>query len=112
MSYSHPLGCQWCGGPHNDDDCPSFSMVESGDGSVYNQDPYSYHDTTDLFHQPPDHEIQTYLCEFCGGPHQGFECQTRNTFVYEQFSGNTQNFECDQHPYYSPNQSQQPYCCE
>lgn len=112
MSYPQPLDCQWCGGPYNGGNCPSCGMVESGYGSVYNQDPYSYHDTTDFFHQPSHHEIQAYSCEFCGGSHQGFECQTRDMFVYEQFSDNTQNFGYDQHPYDSPSQSQQFYCCE
>ena len=112
MSYPHQFGCQWCGGPYNGGNCPGCGMVESGYGSVYNQDPYSYHDTSDLFHQPPDQEILTFSCEFCGGPHQGFECQTGNTFVYEQFPGNTQNFGYDQHPYDSQNQPQQFYCCE
>lgn len=83
MSYPHHLGYQWCGGPHNGGNCPGCGMVESGYRPVYNQDPYSYHNTTDLFHQPPNHVIPTYLCEYCGGHHQGFECLTRNTFVYE-----------------------------
>jgi hypothetical protein len=112
MSHPHLLDCQWCGGPHNGGNCPSCGIVESGNGSVYNQNPYSYHDMTDLFHQLPHHETPTYSCEYFGGPHQGFECQTGNTFVYEHFPGNTQNFENEQIPYYSPNLTQQFYCCE
>ena len=112
MSYPHHLGCQWCGGPNNGGNCPGCSMVESGNGFVYDQNPYSYHETTNFFNQPPHHEVQTYSCEFCGGPHQGFDCQTRNTFVYEQFSDNNQNFGNDQYPYNSPNPTQQFYCCE
>ena len=113
MSSSYLYGCEWCGGSHNGGNCPGCSMVESGNGFVYDQNPYSYHETTDFFHQPPQHEMETYSCEsYGGGPHQGFDCQTGNTLVYEQVPCNNQNFGYDQHPYDLPSQSQQFYCCE
>ena len=81
MSYPHLLDRQWCGGPYNGGNCPSCGMVESGNGSVYNQDPYSYHDTTDLFHQLPHYETQQfYCCEYCGGPHFSSDCQIGDPF--------------------------------
>lgn len=56
--------------------------------------------------------IQQYSCEFCGGPHYESVCQSENSFVYEQFSDNNQNFQNDQYPYDSPYQTQQFNCCE
>jgi hypothetical protein len=107
MSYSHPLVCQWCGSPYNGGNCPSCGMVESGNGSVYNQNPYSYHDTTDSFHQLPHHETQQfYCCEYCGGSHYSSDCQSGNTLVYEQVPDNNH----DSNTYDS--QPHQFNCCE
>lgn len=106
MSYPHLLDCQWCGGPHNGAKCPGCGMVELGYGSVYNQDPYSYHDTTSLFYQLPHHDTQTYLCEYCGGPHYSSDCQTGNTLVDEQVP----DYNCDFSTHYS--QPHQFYCCD
>ena len=83
---------------------PNFSNYPS---HSYEQESYNLNFNDASYHNTP-----CVSCEFCGGPHQGFECQTGNTFVYEQFSGNTQNFQNDQTPYYSTIQSQQSYCCE
>jgi hypothetical protein len=107
MSHPDFLVCQWCGNPHNGDNCPSCGMVESGNGSVYNQNPYSYHDTTDSFHQLPHHQsLQFYCCEYCGGSHYSYDCQSGNTLVYEQFPGNDYN-SSTYHP-----QPHQFYCCD
>ena len=57
-------------------------------------------------------QIQTYSCEFCGGPHYESVCQSGNSFVYEQFSDNNQNLQNDQYPYDSPYQTQQFNYCE
>ncbi|GJW22700.1 hypothetical protein Tco_0033322 [Tanacetum coccineum] len=105
--------CSCCGGPYNDGNCPSCSMVGLGNGFVYDQNPYSYNETPNFFNQPPQHQIETYSCEFYGGrSHHGFDCQTRNTLVYEQVPYDNQNYGLKQHPYYSPSPPQQFYCCE
>ncbi|GJS69185.1 hypothetical protein Tco_0702026 [Tanacetum coccineum] len=83
-SYNH-FGCSCCGGPFNGGNCPGCSSVGSGDESVYDSNPYSYNDTPNFFNQPPQHQYETYSCEFCGGnPHPGFDCQTGNTLVFDQ----------------------------
>ncbi|GJR94715.1 hypothetical protein Tco_0266889 [Tanacetum coccineum] len=83
-SYNH-LSCSCCGGPFNGGNCPSCSSVGSRNEFVYNPNPYSYNETPNFFNQPPQHQYETYLCEFCGGnSHPGFDCQTGNTPVFDQ----------------------------
>ncbi|GKA19135.1 hypothetical protein Tco_0699050 [Tanacetum coccineum] len=83
-SYNH-LGCSCCGGPFNGGNCPSCSSVGSGNEFVYDPNPYSYNETPNFFNQPPQHQYETYSCEFCGGnSHPGFDCQTGNTPVFDQ----------------------------
>lgn len=102
MSHPHLLVCRWCGSPYNGGNCPSCGMVESRNGSVYNQNPYFYHDTTNSFHQLPHHDTQQfYCCEYCGGPHYSSDCQTRNQFVYEQVPCNNHEFDFNQPPQYT-----------
>ncbi|GJW86651.1 hypothetical protein Tco_0161991 [Tanacetum coccineum] len=111
-SYNH-FGCSWCGGPFNGGNCPGCSSVGSRNEFVYDPNPYSYNETPNFFNQPPQHQYETYSCEFCGGnPHPGFDCQTRNTPVYDQGPCYNQDFGFDQPPYYSPSQPQQFDCCE
>ncbi|GJX61272.1 hypothetical protein Tco_0294172 [Tanacetum coccineum] len=111
-SYNH-FGCSWCGGPFNGGNCPGCSSVGSGNEFVYDPNPYSYNETPNFFNQPPQHQYETYSCEFCGGnPHPGFDCQTRNTPVYDQGPCYNQDFGFDQPPYYSLSQPQQFDCCE
>ena len=43
-------------------------------------------------------QIQQYSCEFCGGPHYENVCQLGDSFVYEQFSDDNQNYQNDQNP--------------
>jgi hypothetical protein len=113
MSSSYLYGCEWCGGPPNGGNCPGCSIVESGNGFVYDQNPDFYNETTDFFHQPPHQEMETYSCESYGNdPYQGFDCQTGNTLVYEQVPCNNQNFGYDQHRYDLQSHSQQFFCCE
>ena len=102
MSHPHLLVCRWCGSPYNGGNCPSCGMVEPGNGSVYNQNPYSYHDTTNSFHQLPHRETQQfYYCEYCGGPHYISDCQTRNQFIYEQVPCNNHEFGFNQPSQYT-----------
>ncbi|GKC24409.1 hypothetical protein Tco_1026559 [Tanacetum coccineum] len=89
------------------------SSVGSGDEFVYDPNPYSYNETTNFFNQPPQHQYETYSCEFCGGnPYPGFDCQTWNTPVYDQGPCYNQDFGFNQPPFYSPSQPQQFDCCE
>ncbi|GKE47248.1 hypothetical protein Tco_1478506 [Tanacetum coccineum] len=111
-SYNH-FGCSCCGGPFNGGNCPGCSSVGSGDESIYDSNLYSYNDTPNFFNQPPHHQYETYLYEFCGGnPHQGFECQTGNTLVFDQGPCYNQDFGFNQPPFYSPSQTHQFDCCE
>ncbi|GJT54633.1 hypothetical protein Tco_0989687 [Tanacetum coccineum] len=111
-SYNH-FGCSCCGGPFNGGNCPSCSSVGSGNEFVYDPNPYSYNDTPNFFNQPPQHQYETYSCEFCGGnPHSGFDCQTGNTPVFDQGPCYNQDFGFNQPPFYSLSQIQQFDCCE
>ncbi|GKD95369.1 hypothetical protein Tco_1375206, partial [Tanacetum coccineum] len=113
MSSFNHYGCSFCGGPHNGGNCPGCSVIESGNGFVYDQNPYPYHETNDYFNQPPQHQYETYSCEFCGGnSHPGFDCQTGNTPVFDQGPCYNQDFGFNQPPHYSPSQPQQYLCCE
>ncbi|GJT16737.1 hypothetical protein Tco_0875443 [Tanacetum coccineum] len=110
-SYNH-LGCSCCGGPFNGGNCPSCSSVGSGNEFVYDPNPYSYNETPNFFNQPPQHQYETYSCEFCGGnSHPGFDCQTGNTPVFDQGPCYNQDFGFNQPPHYSPSQPQ-TYSCE
>ncbi|GKC25016.1 hypothetical protein Tco_1027166 [Tanacetum coccineum] len=83
-SYNH-LGCSCCGGPFNGENCPSCSSVGFGNEFVYDPNPYSYNETPNFVNQPPQHQYETYSCEFCrGNSHPGFDCQTGNTPVFDQ----------------------------
>ncbi|GJS62017.1 hypothetical protein Tco_0656801 [Tanacetum coccineum] len=105
-SYNH-FGCSWCGGLFNGGYCPGCSSVGSGNEFVYDPNSYSYNETPNFFNQPPQHQYETYSCEFCGGnPHPGFDCQTGNTPVYDQGPCYNQDFGFDQPPYYSLSQPQ------
>ncbi|GJU93953.1 hypothetical protein Tco_1318709 [Tanacetum coccineum] len=105
-SYNH-FGCSCCGGPFNGGNCPGCSSVGSENEFVYDPNPYSYNDTPNFFNQPPQHQYETYSCEFCGGnPYPGFDCQTGNTPVFDQGLCYNQNFSDDQPPnklVYEPN---------
>ncbi|GKC28040.1 hypothetical protein Tco_1035334 [Tanacetum coccineum] len=84
--YCSNRSCSCCEGPHNGGKCPNF------------------------FNQPPQHRMETYSCEYCGGiPHLGFDSravQLLNQFVYEPNPGNNYDFPCfDQPPQYHIDQS-------
>nr|GEW06196.1 hypothetical protein [Tanacetum cinerariifolium] len=111
-SYNH-FGCSWCGCSFNDGNRPGCSSIGSGNEFVYDPNPYSYNETPNFFNQPPQHQYETYSCEFRGGSHYpGFDFQTRNTPVYDQGLCYNQDFGFNQPPYYSPSQPQQFNCCE
>ncbi|GJZ86198.1 hypothetical protein Tco_0657808 [Tanacetum coccineum] len=59
-SYNH-FGCSWCGGPFNGGNCPSCSSVGSGNEFVYDPNPYSYNEVTDLLNQPPQYQSRDIL---------------------------------------------------
>ncbi|GJS92864.1 hypothetical protein Tco_0799832 [Tanacetum coccineum] len=108
--YNHP-GCSCCGGPFNGGNCPSCSSVGSGNEFVYDPNPYSYNETPNFFNQPPQHQYETYSCEFCGNDaHYGYDCPPQVPFVYNQDPCFNQNF--DNFPQTSPSFQQQYLCCE
>nr|GEY65982.1 hypothetical protein [Tanacetum cinerariifolium] len=110
---SGQYNCSCCEGPRNGGNCPVCRVVGTGNGFVYDQNLYSYNGTPNFFNQPPQHPIQTYLCEYCGRiPHPGFDCQTRNTPVFDQGPCYNQDFGYDQSLFYSSNLPQQFDCCE
>nr|GEZ93846.1 hypothetical protein [Tanacetum cinerariifolium] len=49
-----------CGGPFNGGNCPDCSSVGSGNGVVYDPNPYSYNETPNLFNQPRQNQYETY----------------------------------------------------
>ncbi|GKD11061.1 hypothetical protein Tco_1190746 [Tanacetum coccineum] len=103
--------CKNCRGPHNGGNCPGCSVIESGNRFVYDQNPYPYHETHDYFNQPPQHQYETYSCEFCSGnSHPGFDYQTGNRPIFDQ--GPCYNQDFNQPPHYSPSQPQQYLCFE
>ncbi|GJZ48057.1 hypothetical protein Tco_0601889 [Tanacetum coccineum] len=111
-SYNH-FGCSWCGGPFNGGNCLGCSSVGSGNEFVYDPNPYSYNETPNFFDQPPQHQYETYSCEFSGGnPHPGFDFQIGNTPVYDLGPCYNQDFGFDQPSYSSLSQPQQFDCCE
>ncbi|GJS18419.1 hypothetical protein Tco_0412891 [Tanacetum coccineum] len=113
MSSYNRFGCSWCGGSFNGGNCPGYSSVGSENEFVYDPNPYSYNETPNFFNQPPQHQYETYSCELCEvSPHYGFDCQTRNTPVYDQGPCYNQDFSFDQSLYYSLSQPQQFDCCE
>ncbi|GKD58154.1 hypothetical protein Tco_1295663 [Tanacetum coccineum] len=110
---SGQYNCSCCEGPQNGGNYPGCRIVGTGNGFVYDQNPYSYNETPNFFNQPPQHPTQTYLCEYCGGsPHPGFDCQTGNPPNYDQVPFYNQDFGYNQPPFYSPSQLQQFDCCE
>ncbi|GKF26330.1 hypothetical protein Tco_0082224 [Tanacetum coccineum] len=105
--------CSCCWGPRNGRNCPGCRIIGTGNGFVYDQNPYSYNETSNFFNQPPQHQIETCSCEYYGGsPYPGFDYQTRNTPSYDQGPCYNQNFGYDQFPFYFLSQPHQFDCCE
>ncbi|GJU60409.1 hypothetical protein Tco_1238175 [Tanacetum coccineum] len=109
-SYNHP-GCSYCGDPFNGGNCPSCSSVGSGNEFVYDPNPYSYNETPNFFNQPPQHQYETYSCEFCGNDaHYGYDCPPQVPFISNPDPCYNQDF--DNFPQTSPDFQQQYLCCE
>nr|GEZ20995.1 hypothetical protein [Tanacetum cinerariifolium] len=69
------LRYSWCGGTFNGRNYPSCSIVGSGNEFVHDPNPLPYDNTPDFSYQPPQHHVDTYLCEFCGNDsHYGCDC--------------------------------------
>ncbi|GJR94562.1 hypothetical protein Tco_0266736 [Tanacetum coccineum] len=111
-SYNH-FGCSWCGGPFNGENCPGCSSVGSENEFVYDPNPYSYNEAPNFFNQPPQHQYETYSCEYCRGLHDSYDCQTRNPLVYKPNPSNNYDFPFfNQPPQYHTEDSKQFYYCE
>nr|GEV05766.1 putative ribonuclease H-like domain-containing protein [Tanacetum cinerariifolium] len=68
-------GCSYCGGPFNDGNCSSCSIVGAKNEFVHDPNPYPYNNTPDFYDQPPQYHIETYSCELCGNDsHYGYDC--------------------------------------
>ncbi|GKD23625.1 hypothetical protein Tco_1225328, partial [Tanacetum coccineum] len=105
--------CSYCGGPFNDGNCPSCSIVGAGNEFVHDPNPFPYDNTPDFYDQPPQHHVETYSCELCGNDsHYGYDCPPRFPLVYEQEPSYNQNFGDNYYPQNSPSFPQQYLCCE
>nr|GEX42614.1 hypothetical protein [Tanacetum cinerariifolium] len=79
------LRCSNCGGLFNSRTYPSCSIVGSENECVHDPNPLPYDNTPDFSYQPPQHHVDTYLCELCGNDsHYGYDCPPRFPLVYEQ----------------------------
>nr|GEW09724.1 hypothetical protein [Tanacetum cinerariifolium] len=77
--------CSYCGGPFNDGNCPSCSIVGAENEFVHDPNPFPYDNTPDFYDQPPQHHVKTYSCELCGNDsHYGYDCPPRVPLVSEQ----------------------------
>ncbi|GJT71723.1 hypothetical protein Tco_1031009 [Tanacetum coccineum] len=103
--------CKRCGSGLSKGFC--FICASSNENSsIDNPNPNSFHDPPNVFSQPPQHQYETYSCEFCGGnSHPGFDCQKWNTPVFDQGPCYNQDFGFNQPSHYSPSQPQ-TYSCE
>ncbi|GJV94932.1 hypothetical protein Tco_1546509 [Tanacetum coccineum] len=102
--------CSYCGGPFNDGNYPSCSIVGAENEFVHDPNPFLYDNTPDFYDQSPQHHVETYSCELCGNDsHYGYDCPPRFPLVYEQ--GPHENFQCQprnqnyfkSNPCYNPN---------
>ncbi|GJT03925.1 hypothetical protein Tco_0838387 [Tanacetum coccineum] len=110
-SYNH-FGCSCCGGPFNGGNCPSCSNVGSRNEFVYDPNPYSYNETPSFFNQHPQHQYETYSCEFCGNnAHYGYDCPPQVPFIYNPEPCYNQDFD-NGFPQSFQSYPQQYLCCE
>nr|GEU70044.1 hypothetical protein [Tanacetum cinerariifolium] len=58
--------CSYYGGPFNSGNCPSCSIVRAKNKFIHDTNPFPYDNTPDFYDQPPQHHVETYLCELCG----------------------------------------------
>nr|GEY75102.1 hypothetical protein [Tanacetum cinerariifolium] len=99
-----PIICTTCGGIVRGGLCLRCDLREK---DLYNYDPNAYSfDTSNYFPQPQD---ENYLCNLCGNNlHDGYDCQQRFSFVYEQEPSYNQNYDDN---YYSHESLSFP-CCD
>nr|GEX42745.1 hypothetical protein [Tanacetum cinerariifolium] len=68
-----PITCCGCEGLLNGGFC-SFYASRAGNSFVYDPNPYSFIDTSNVFTHPPQPQYETYLCELCGNDsHYGYD---------------------------------------
>nr|GEY16097.1 hypothetical protein [Tanacetum cinerariifolium] len=66
--------CSNCGGLFNGGNCPSCSIVGSGNEFFHGPNPLPYDNTSDFSYQPPQHHVDTYSCELCANDsHYGYD---------------------------------------
>nr|GEX01839.1 hypothetical protein [Tanacetum cinerariifolium] len=85
--------CSYCGGPFNDGNCLSCSIVGARDEFFHNPNPFPYDNTPDFYDQPPQHHVEIYSCKLCGNDsHYGYDYPPRFRLVHEQEPSYNQNF--------------------
>nr|GEX78704.1 hypothetical protein [Tanacetum cinerariifolium] len=79
------------------------------DQTSYNCDSNAYSfDNSNNFLQP---QYENYLCNLCGNnSHDGYDCQQKFLFVYEQEPSYNQNYDDNYYPHESPSFSCCDYC--
>nr|GEX88806.1 hypothetical protein [Tanacetum cinerariifolium] len=66
------------GGPFNDGNCLSCSIVGAGNEFIHDHNPFPCDNTPDFYDQPPQNHVETYSCELCGNDsHYGYDCPPR-----------------------------------
>ncbi|GJR69017.1 hypothetical protein Tco_0015082 [Tanacetum coccineum] len=109
--YCRQCTCERCRRNYTDEVC-ALCCYEVEKSFVNDSNPNSFIDSPNFFNQPPQHQYETYSCEFCrGNSHPGFDCQIGNTPVFDQGPCFNQDFDFNQPPHYSPSQPQ-TYSCE
>ncbi|GJU17879.1 reverse transcriptase domain-containing protein, partial [Tanacetum coccineum] len=109
--YCRQCTYERCKRNYTDEVC-ALCCYEVEKSFVNDSNPNSFIDSPNFFNQPPQHQYETYSCEFCGGnSHSGFDCQIGNTLVFDQGPCFNQDFDFNQPPHYSPSQPQ-TYSCE
>ncbi|GJW85107.1 hypothetical protein Tco_0158252 [Tanacetum coccineum] len=104
--------CEWCGNNLRNGFC-SFCVSRAGNSFVYDPNPNSFNDPSNVFTHPPQPQYETYSCELCGNDsHYGFDCPPGLPIVYEQEPCYNQNFGDNYYPQNLPSFPQQYLCCE
>nr|GEV60143.1 hypothetical protein [Tanacetum cinerariifolium] len=67
------------------------------------QNAYSFDDTSNNSNHLPQPHYENYCCNLCGNnSHDGYDCQQRFPFVYEQEPSYNQNYDDNYYPHDSP----------
>nr|GEV29073.1 hypothetical protein [Tanacetum cinerariifolium] len=97
-----PLTCCECEGPLRGRFW-LFCNFRAENSFTYDPNPYSLHDTSNVFTYPPQPQNKTYLCELCGNNlHYGYDCPPEFLLVYEQEPSYNQNDNDNYYPHNSP----------